>query len=70
VTINNAKTGDKLTARELDVLQGVIHHGSNIKGLAEAFLLTEYTIKSHLSSIYIKMNVHNVADAVVKGLSY
>ena len=68
----NLRRGSGLTDREIEVLKGVAEGWSD-KELALKLFLSEPTIKSHLRSIYRKLQVRNRAQAaayaVKKGLS-
>jgi DNA-binding NarL/FixJ family response regulator len=68
----NLRRGSGLTDREIEVLKGVTEGWSD-KELALKLFLSEATIKSHLRSIYRKLQVRNRAQAaayaVKKGLS-
>jgi len=68
----NLRRGSGLTDREIEVLKGVTEGWSD-KELALKLFLSEATIKSHLRSIYRKLQVRNRAQAaayaVQKGLS-
>ena len=69
VSVDNV-TNDKkcninaLTGREKDVLLLVTQGASN-KSIAEKLVLSEVTVKSHLSSIFKKLNVTNRTQAVL-----
>lgn len=54
-----------LTKRELEVLQ-LFPKGLAIKEMAEYLFLTEATIKSHMYSIYQKLEVSNRVQAIAK----
>ena len=57
----------KLTERELEVLERVARGDSN-KGIAATFDLTEGTVKSHLKSIFAKLEVESRTAAVAEGV--
>ncbi len=48
----------KLSKRELDVVK-MIHKGNNNKTIASALFISERTVKSHLTSIFKKLQVPN-----------
>jgi len=52
-----------LTARELDVLEQLSLGGGNAD-LARALFVSENTVKSHLASIYRKLEVDRRVDAL------
>lgn len=58
---------DPLTARELEVLR-MITGGHSNREIAEAFHVTEGTIKNHVSNILSKMGVRDRTRAVLKAL--
>ena len=58
---------DKLTERELDVLQRLVGGDSN-KELADKMGVTEHTVKAHLKSIIAKLKVRDRTEAVTVGL--
>ncbi len=52
-----------LTDRELEVLRGLVG-GRGYKGTAEQLGIAVETVRSHIKSIYGKLQVHSVAEAV------
>jgi len=52
-----------LTDRELDVLRGLVA-GRGYKGTAGSLGIGVETVRSHIKSIYGKLQVHSVAEAV------
>lgn len=64
VTINQADKLNSLTRREKDVLL-LVTQGESNKSIAEKLVLSEVTIKSHLNSIFKKLNVANRTQAVL-----
>lgn len=56
-----------LTAREIEVLQ-LVGQGASNKEIAAALLLSEGTVKTHLNSIFSKLEVHDRTGAVTRGL--
>lgn len=64
VTISQADIFNSLTKREKDVLL-LVTQGESNKSIAEKLVLSEVTIKSHLGSIFKKLNVTNRTQAVL-----
>lgn len=60
-------SGDRLTARELEVLAGVARGGSNAQIGAELFI-AEATVKTHLLRIFAKLGVDDRTRAVTTAL--
>jgi LuxR family maltose regulon positive regulatory protein len=56
---------DSLSKRELDVLRLLPTHLSSTE-MAEELFVAPSTIRSHIKSIYSKLNVHSRADAVAR----
>ncbi len=52
-----------LTAREIEVMELLVH-GSTNKQIAERFVVTEGTVKAHVTHIYRKLHASNRAEAV------
>jgi DNA-binding NarL/FixJ family response regulator len=57
-----------LTQRELDVLQ-ILQTGWSAKEMAAHLFLSEATVKTHLASIYRKLEVKNRTQAIVVALA-
>lgn len=55
-----------LSQRELQILSQ-LHKGAPLKELAQSLFITESTLKTHLSSMYRKMQVKNRVQAIEKG---
>jgi len=55
-----------LTERELEVLQALTHGLSN-REIAESLVITEGTVKNHVSSLIDKLGVRDRTQAVLKG---
>ena len=64
VTINQADNFNSLTKREKDVLL-LVTQGANNKSIADKLVLSEVTVKSHLNSIFKKLNVTNRTQLVL-----
>ncbi|GCE48784.1 LuxR family maltose regulon positive regulatory protein [Thermosporothrix hazakensis] len=57
--------GSLLSERELDVLR-LIAAGKSNQEIAQAFVLTVSTVKSHLNNIYTKLGVHSRTQAIAR----
>ena len=64
-TIQNTK----LTKREVEVLKCLIDGDNNIK-IAQKLSITLHTVKAHVSSILVKLEVADRTQAVIKTLKY
>lgn len=64
VTIGQVNQNNSLTKREKDVLL-LVTQGESNKAIADKLVLSEITVKSHLSSIFKKLNVTNRTQAVL-----
>lgn len=53
----------KLTPREMDVLR-LVSRGRTNKEMASAMFISEETVKSHMKSLFLKLGVHDRAEAV------
>ncbi|MEE9277223.1 MAG: response regulator transcription factor [Dehalococcoidia bacterium] len=58
---------DRLTPREMEVLQRLVDGFSN-REIADHLVVSEKTVKSHLTSIYRKLNVRDRSQAIVSAL--
>lgn len=66
VTINEAELSKlNLTEREYDVLQLIVKGHSNAD-IAEHLFLSVSTVKTHVSNLFVKMNVKNRTQAMEK----
>lgn len=63
----HCKFDSPLSERETEVLQ-LLAKGKTYKEIAEQLFVHPETIKSHLKNIYIKLNVHNKTEAIMKAL--
>jgi NarL family two-component system response regulator YdfI len=61
---NNTRRETDLTERELEVLESLVR-GERNKEIAMRLGITERTVRAHLSTIYMKLNVDSRALAVV-----
>ena len=59
--------GERLTARELEILQCFVDGLSNQEA-ADALVVSEKTVKSHLTNIYRKLEVRDRGQAIVVAL--
>jgi DNA-binding NarL/FixJ family response regulator len=66
-SMSDARSGDELSARELEVLRELVTGAGN-KAIAAKLNLSENTVKSHLSHIFGKLNVQSRAEAVTVAL--
>ena len=64
VTINQITNFNSLTKREKDVLL-LVTQGESNKSIAQKLVLSEVTVKSHMNSIFKKLNVANRTQAVL-----
>ncbi len=62
----NIILNEKLTEREQEVLDALVFGLSN-KEIGEKLFLSVNTIKSHINSLYLKLDVNNRTQAAVKG---
>jgi DNA-binding NarL/FixJ family response regulator len=67
VTKNQKIDITSLTEREKDVLL-LVAQGESNKSIAQKLVLSEVTVKSHLNSIFKKLNVTNRTQAVLVAL--
>jgi DNA-binding NarL/FixJ family response regulator len=65
VPVNAEELVDPLSPREIDILQRVATGISN-KEIAETLVISEGTVKNHLSNILRKMGVKDRMQAVIK----
>lgn len=66
IPLDEASTGEPLTAREIEVLQ-LTAQGLPNKQIALTLGISEHTIKFHLSSLYAKLGVTSRTEAVRAG---
>jgi DNA-binding NarL/FixJ family response regulator len=60
-------TGGELTPREQEVLE-LLARGLNNSEIAEALYLSQHTVKNHVSSILVKLQVENRVQAAVRAV--
>lgn len=63
------KVSELLSERESEILK-LVTSGMSNKEIAEKLLLSQRTIKSHLTNIFNKLNVASRSEAIVKGLQW
>jgi DNA-binding NarL/FixJ family response regulator len=63
----HARVDVGLTPRELDVLRCLVQ-GKSYKAVARALDVSIDTVRSHIRSVYRKLQVHSVAEAVARAL--
>ena len=61
--------GDRLTAREIDVLACIAKGFSN-QDIAKALFVSEKTVKNHLTNIFRKLNVNDRTQALIYVLKH
>lgn len=59
--------GAPMTPRELEVLE-LLSRGLDNAGIAQALFLSQHTVKNHVSSILIKLQVENRIQAAVRAV--
>ncbi|MFD1017646.1 response regulator [Thalassobacillus hwangdonensis] len=59
----------ELTKREMDVLQEIMQGKSN-KEIANTLFITEKTVKTHVSNIFLKLEVQDRTQAALFGVKY
>jgi ATP/maltotriose-dependent transcriptional regulator MalT len=63
--VNVPQTGETLTPREVEVLRDVVDGYSN-RVIANDLTISEWTVKSHLTKIYRKLDVSSRTQAIVR----
>ena len=63
------KASEILSERESEILN-LVAMGMSNKEIAEKLVLSERTIKAHLTNIFNKLNVASRSEAIVKGLQW
>ncbi len=66
-TVDATLTGGELTPRELEVLE-LLARGLDNSEIARVLYLSQHTIKNHVSSILIKLQVENRVQAAVRAV--
>jgi DNA-binding NarL/FixJ family response regulator len=59
---------DRLTDRELEVLEVIAQGKASNREIAEALVISERTVQTHLSNIFSKMKVNSRTEAVLAAL--
>ena len=62
-------SSDELTSRELDVLE-LISEGYNNRAIAEKLVISEKTVKTHVSSILSKLHLEDRTQAAIYALKH
>lgn len=65
--VEDLLSGERLTERELDVLR-LLSHGRSTREIAQALVVSDETVKSHLTHIYQKLGVGDRTSAVALAL--
>jgi DNA-binding NarL/FixJ family response regulator len=68
ITVEDAYERSGLSPKEFEVL-GELASGSTYKEIAEALIVTQATVKTHLVHIYAKLGVKNRHEAVTRALA-
>lgn len=63
----NSRSGNDLTAREIEVLAGLAQ-GRTTKDIADQLGLSVNTVRNHITSILGKLDVHSRLEAVAAGI--
>jgi DNA-binding CsgD family transcriptional regulator len=61
------RSSGPLTEREVEILQSIAG-GWTTAQIAEAFAISEHTVRSHVKRILLKLDAHSKAEAVSKGV--
>jgi len=59
--------GTPLTQRELEVLQGIVA-GHTDRKIAESLFISQHTVRTHIKSLYRKLDVSSKSQAVAKAI--
>jgi len=69
VEIWRRRIRNRLTVREMDVLSCLVHGLSN-REIAKVLFMSEKTVKTHLTSIFYKLQVQGRTQALIYALKY
>ena len=67
--VEEHKSSEILSERESEILK-LVAMGMSNKDIAEKLVLSERTIKAHLTNVFNKLNVASRSEAIVKGLQW
>jgi NarL family two-component system response regulator LiaR len=67
--VEEHKASEILSERESEILK-LVAMGMSNKDIAEKLVLSERTIKAHLTNVFNKLNVASRSEAIVKGLQW
>jgi two-component system response regulator DegU len=59
---------DRLTERELEVLEVIAQGRTSNREIADALVISERTVQTHLSNVFSKMKVNSRTEAVLSAL--
>ena len=59
------ETGETLTARETEVLKLIVEGASN-QAIAQRLVISEHTVKAHITSIFAKLQVASRTEAAAR----
>lgn len=62
-----ATTGERLTRREREILE-MLASGMSTAAIADAFVISPHTVRTHLQNIMAKLEVHSKLEAVTQAL--
>ena len=65
--VEPSRLGTELTPRELEVLK-LLSRGMDNPGIAQTLHLSQHTVKNHVSSILVKLQVENRIQAAVRAV--
>jgi DNA-binding NarL/FixJ family response regulator len=65
--VETSRAADLLTPREVEVLE-LLARGLDNSGIARVLYLSQHTVKNHVSSILIKLQVENRIQAAVRAV--
>jgi DNA-binding NarL/FixJ family response regulator len=68
-TVTVSETGQRLTPRETEVLYLLVEGASN-RAIADRLVISERTVKSHVSKILAKLNASSRTEAAAKARAF